>query len=53
MKILCIMQRPKSEFTDKQIDNKRRQLARQWSQTINQILDEEAIYYLRKNYAQA
>lgn len=46
--IVCILARKKCEFTDKEIDDERRKLAKQWNQTISQVLDEEALHYLRQ-----
>jgi hypothetical protein len=38
---------PQYEFSDKEIDAMRRRLAAQWSQSISQVTEYEAVYYLR------
>jgi len=38
---------PKYEFTDKEIDAMRRKLAATWHQSITQVTEYEAVYYLR------
>jgi hypothetical protein len=38
---------PRYEFTDKEIDAMRRKLAATWGQSISQVTEYEAVYYLR------
>lgn len=39
---------PDSEFSDKDIEQKRRELAKRWHQSLSQVTDYEAISMLRK-----
>lgn len=40
---------PHYEFSDKEIDAMRRKLAATWHQSITQVTEYEAVYYLRQN----
>jgi hypothetical protein len=36
------------EFTQKEIDKMRSKLAQQWKQSVSQVMDYEAVHYLRQ-----
>ncbi len=39
---------PRSEFTDAEIDAMRSKLAKAWGQSLSQVTEYEAVYYLRQ-----
>jgi hypothetical protein len=50
MRCACLTCGPhKSRYSDKQIEEARRKLARLWRQKIDQILEEEAEWFLDRN----